>query len=96
MREQTITLIRPSAAAQHSDSILDEVKQAGFAILAQCQIQLSEEQFGKLYEKHADQDYYPALKVCSGVFLEYLQLTRRRLESTRVFVRTGPCRDHLQ
>ena len=61
--EQTITLIRPSAAAQHSDSVIDEAKQAGFAILAQCQIQLSEEQFGKLYEKHAEQDYYQALKV---------------------------------
>jgi len=62
IKEQTITMIRPSAAAQHKEAILGEIEQAGITLLAQCELQLSDEQFERLYAKHNEQEYYQPLK----------------------------------
>jgi len=62
IKEQTITLIRPSANAKHQTTILNAINNANITILAKCQLQLSEAQFEKLYAKHSEQEYYQPLK----------------------------------
>jgi len=62
IKEQTITLIRPSANAQHQEAILSAINNANITIVAKCQLQLSDAQFVKLYAKHIEQEYYQPLK----------------------------------
>ena len=73
IKEQTITLIRPSANAQHQEAILSAINNANITIVAKCQHQLSDAQFVKLYAKHIEQEYYQPLKVSQfGSFLNIL------------------------
>jgi len=60
--EETVTLIRPSANSQHKDEILKSVSDAGYTILRSIEITMNENQFDKLYSRHAEADYYGALK----------------------------------
>jgi len=60
--EQTVTLIRPSANAQHKDDIIKAATDSGYTILRSIEIKLDDNQFDKLYSRHAEADYYAALK----------------------------------
>jgi len=60
--EETVTLIRPSANAQHKDEILKSIGDAGYTILRSIEITMNENQFDKLYSRHAEAEYYGNLK----------------------------------
>merc|ERR1712131_501573 len=60
--EETVTLIRPSANAQHKDEILKSIGDAGYTILRSIEITMNENQFDKLYSQHAEAEYYGNLK----------------------------------
>ena len=60
--EETVTLIRPSANAQHKDEIMKSIGDAGYTILRSIEKTINENQFDKLYSRHAEAEYYGNLK----------------------------------
>ncbi|XP_062504205.1 thioredoxin domain-containing protein 3 homolog isoform X2 [Corticium candelabrum] len=56
--QKTFALLRPDAARDHKDEILAKVKEAGFTIALEKEIQLTDEQIAEFYGHHTDKDWF--------------------------------------
>ena len=59
--ERTVTIIRPEALKAHREQILGEIEEAGFQIVRQKEISLTQDQAEQLYEAQKDTDHFEAL-----------------------------------
>ncbi|NWZ30915.1 TXND3 protein, partial [Asarcornis scutulata] len=75
--EKTLALVRPCLLRERRDSIIQRIKDDGFEIAMQKEINLSEEQAREFYKEHENEDYFPFLleEMTSGPTL-VLALTR--------------------
>ncbi|KAI8823656.1 nucleoside diphosphate kinase [Fimicolochytrium jonesii] len=62
LRQRTLALIKPDAyAAGHRDDIVARIQKAGFRIVQQKEIKLTEEKAGEFYREHASRPFYSDL-----------------------------------
>ncbi|KAM9199214.1 LOW QUALITY PROTEIN: thioredoxin domain-containing protein 3 [Mergus octosetaceus] len=75
--EKTLALVRPCLLRERRDSIIQRIKDDGFEIAIQKEINLSEEKAREFYKEHENEDYFPFLleEMTSGPTL-VLALTR--------------------
>ncbi|XP_064647241.1 thioredoxin domain-containing protein 3 homolog isoform X10 [Lineus longissimus] len=59
--ERTLALIRPDAVANHKEEILAKVKEAGFEVALQKEVQLTKEQAEEFYKEHRGEEYFEEL-----------------------------------
>ncbi|XP_066848390.1 thioredoxin domain-containing protein 3 isoform X4 [Anser cygnoides] len=59
--EKTLALVRPCLLRERRDSIIQRIKDDGFEIAMQKEINLSEEQAREFYKEHENEDYFPFL-----------------------------------
>jgi len=59
--ERTLAIIRPSAVKQHREAILETIKESGFEIALQKEMQLTREQVEDFYAEHQGTEYYDSL-----------------------------------
>lgn len=59
--QRTLALIRPSAFAQHKDSIVKKIKEQGFQIAMAKTVKLSKEQAEEFYSEHRGRPYFDDL-----------------------------------
>jgi len=69
--QRTLALIRPEAFAENKDTILENIKKAGFTISIQKELRLTKEEAQDFYKEHAGQPYFEQLaeSMSSGTVL---------------------------
>lgn len=59
---RTLALIKPDAMqANHKDEIIQKIKENGFSIIQEQQLQLSKEKAGSFYKEHEGKPFYQDL-----------------------------------
>lgn len=88
--ERTLALIRPSAVKQHREAILETIKESGFEIALQKEMQLTREQVAEFYAEHKGTEYYDSL-IDNMVSGPVLALGLARDDAVKVWrTRLGP------
>ncbi|XP_065844765.1 thioredoxin domain-containing protein 6-like [Oscarella lobularis] len=57
--QKTFALIRPDAARDHRGEIISKIKEAGFVIALEKEMQLTPEMVEEFYSQHKDKDWFP-------------------------------------
>ncbi|XP_072181200.1 thioredoxin domain-containing protein 3 homolog isoform X3 [Diadema setosum] len=60
-KQTTLAVIKPDAAGEHKDAILEKIKEAGFQINLQRDVELNKELASKLYLEHEGKEFYDSL-----------------------------------
>ncbi|KAJ8020049.1 Thioredoxin domain-containing protein 3-like [Holothuria leucospilota] len=60
-REHTVAVIKPDAATEHKDAIVERLQEAGFQITCEKHVELSREMAGQLYQEHEGKEFYDSL-----------------------------------
>ena len=60
-QERTIAVIRPTAFAQHKDSILKKIHESGFEIAMHKVVTFNKQQAEEFYSEHKDKPYFADL-----------------------------------
>lgn len=69
--ERTFALIRPDAYLLHKDEIIEKIKEAGFKIALQKEVQLTKKDAENFYKEHKEEEYFEELtkQMSSGPLL---------------------------
>uniref|UniRef100_A0AAV2JXV7 Nucleoside diphosphate kinase B n=1 Tax=Knipowitschia caucasica TaxID=637954 RepID=A0AAV2JXV7_KNICA len=59
--ERTLALIQPDVARESRDDILSRIHEAGFSVVLQREVVLTEEQVRQFYAQRVDESFFPAL-----------------------------------
>ena len=59
--QRTLALVRPEAFKHHKDAILEKIRESGFKVAMQKEMQLTREMAEDFYREHEGQDYFEQL-----------------------------------
>ncbi|XP_030832257.1 thioredoxin domain-containing protein 3 homolog isoform X6 [Strongylocentrotus purpuratus] len=60
-KQSTLAVIKPDAAGEHKEAIIEKIKEAGFNISLQRDVELNKELASKLYMEHEGKEFYENL-----------------------------------
>lgn len=87
--ERTVAILRPKAYELYKEVILEKIKEAGFLVAIQKEVQLTREQAEEYYSEHQGETYFEELTtvMSSGPLLALL-LARQASQLACVYIYT--------